>query len=108
MQGTLTVTFTEWVRVRLIPADAGNAITNVKRSHLMHGSPPRIRGTHGDSGDVCGGHRLIPADAGNARSGDIFRAMLSAHPRAYGECLPRICTPLTATGSPPRIRENTI
>lgn len=23
-QGTLTVTFTEWVRVRLIPADAGN------------------------------------------------------------------------------------
>lgn len=25
-QGTLTVTFTEWVCVRLIPADAGNVL----------------------------------------------------------------------------------
>ena len=31
MQGTLTVTFTEWVRVRLIPADAGNISSLARR-----------------------------------------------------------------------------
>lgn len=41
MQGTLTVTFTEWVRVRLIPADAGNTVLvdSGRSSDLAHKAP---------------------------------------------------------------------
>ncbi len=39
MQGTLTVTFTEWVRVRLIPAHTGNTYGDYLRVLALPAHP---------------------------------------------------------------------
>lgn len=104
-QGTLTVTFTEWACLRLIPADAGKTLWGPRLIPMTMAHPPRIRGTlmrgnlpafrlgltpahtrkqrlrtaYGtDSG-------LIPAHTGNAQAADSGQTVHTADPRAYGE-----------------------
>ncbi len=124
MQGTLTVTFTEWVCVRLIPADAGNTVlVDSGRSYgpahpraygerrmyptwcaRCSGSPPHIRGTHGTPPQPHDLQRLTPAHTGNAFPAAFASTDTSAHPRAYGERFLSVQVRSWRTGSPPRIR----
>ena len=105
MQGTLTVIFTEWVRLRLIPVHTGNTqdLHDAVLTALPHpraygeyppaaaairrarGSSPCIRGILPNlSGDI-GTVRLIPVHTGNTLSLGHTHSFTSAHPRAYGE-----------------------
>ena len=105
MQGTLTVIFTEWVRLRLIPVHTGNTIAasskkkpvtahpraygeyryHLRGVHLRSGSSPCIRGilTHRRRHHIAA--RLIPVHTGNTECKPVGKDVPSAHPRAYGE-----------------------
>lgn len=93
-----------WFHHRLTPAHTGNAITNVKRSHLMHGSPPRIRGTRRRYALRCREARLIPTHTGNTLHRSTRRPSVAAHPHAYGEHWSGRVHEDPYTGSSPRIR----
>ena len=84
MQGTLTVTFTEWVRVRLIPRGCGEHCAGGFWPKLRTGSSPRIRGTQLRTSN---GHTSC-----------------MAHPRTYGEHWAATWATLSESGSPPCIR----
>ena len=70
----------------------------------MHGSSPRLRGTHLAELRVMDDARFIPAPAGNAIELPHRESMMAVHPRACGErstmaaCLPAL------SGSSPRLR----
>ena len=124
MQGTLTVTFTEWVCLRLIPADAGNTmLVDSGRSYgpvhpraygergglnsgtsLMASSPPRIRGMLVVEFGVGVRGELTPAHTGNDVKASTPTQPSRAHPRAYGERLVIGEIHLVNKSSPPRIR----
>ena len=74
-----------WFHHRLTPAHTGNAITNVKRSHLMHGSSPCIQGIRLRWGLISLRTRLIPVYTGNTEIPSPPCHGHAAHPRVYRE-----------------------
>ena len=124
MQGTLTVTFTEWVRVRLIPAHTGNTYGDYLRVLALpahpraygertprcpkptgpFGSPPCIRGTPKQPQGRLRGNRLTPAHTGNAFTYSWTVSPRTAHPRAYREYCAAASISCFSLGSSPRIQ----
>ena len=74
------------------------------KTHVQHGSPPRVRGTALPCAVMAKGGRITPACAGNSPQGRGLQPKEKDHPRVCGEqCLH--CPRNTAvTGSPPRVR----
>ena len=124
MRGTLRRKHHEKIRLRFIPAGAGNtAVTKVNKTketvhprgcgeHEMiffqanpaRGSSPRVRGTRERYECSFLFHRFIPAGAGNT----FFIQMLdngnSVHPRGCGEHAIRRGISFYWPGSSPRVR----
>ena len=92
-------------RRRIIPARAGNTLTDVARTRAppdhpraggehfampgrdrdRTGSSPRGRGTPRHTGAEHAGRRIIPARAGNTSGMRMTRSTVADHPRAGGE-----------------------
>ena len=110
--------------LRLIPARAGNTMTDITLK-LTEAAHPRSRGEHKSaprpirelvgssplargtlSWRVCpvDGLRLIPARAGNTPIGAQSFDLKTAHPRSRGEHQPRPCMITAAGGSSPLAR----
>lgn len=85
IRGTLFIVSCCWFHHRLTPAHTGNAITNVKRSHLMHGSSPCIQGIPGIPVCTVLLCRLIPVYTGNTAGCSGSKYSVAAHPRVYRE-----------------------
>ena len=112
------------VRVRIIPACAGNAsiripVSPARSDHprvcgerfsyqasapLLDGSSPRVRGTRDSPRAVDRAIRIIPACAGNATVMRNPSTATSDHPRVCGERLTRSTGGVTINGSSPRVR----
>ena len=112
------------VRVRIIPACAGNAsiripVSPARSDHprvcgerfsyqasapLLDGSSPRVRGTLPLDGSPTNSKRIIPACAGNAGSIRIPLTSPTDHPRVCGERVTRTSSDQTYDGSSPRVR----
>ena len=67
------------------PRSRGEHVQQMQKHNTVGGSSPLARGTRGNSGDVCTGHRLIPARAGNTQNKAVEKKYLAAHPRSRGE-----------------------
>ena len=112
------------MRIRFIPAPAGNARSR-RRSRWCRpvhpracgeryrvsdtvitdfGSSPRLRGTPADGAGGGGLSRFIPAPAGNAIDEGAQEAKTPVHPRACGERSMPGCGVASAVGSSPRLR----
>ena len=109
---------------RFIPACAGNTISepgtaNPSPVHprvcgehaetlafrrLLHGSSPRVRGTHPPAGAHRHFHRFIPACAGNTGGSASRLPRTSVHPRVCGEHGLHADILKFAEGSSPRVR----
>ena len=110
--------------VRFIPAYAGNAFTpSTKKPSMpvhprvcgerialecgpekLHGSSPRMRGTHPIIETPEKPVRFIPAYAGNARQSRRRTGASTVHPRVCGERGGRRIAGADRTGSSPRMR----
>ena len=124
VRGTLSEENRTALRIRFIPARAGNAGARRRRSdratvhpracgervctgshsERTRGSSPRVRGTPGGSLDTAGEIRFIPARAGNARIAESGNPTCSVHPRACGERARSAEAIDAAVGSSPRVR----
>ena len=72
--------------------------------HQLHGSPPRMRGPHGNCKSNNAGFGITPAYAGTTRTGPAHWLIYMDHPRVCGDHLQvRDCLS-TIQGSPPRMR----
>ena len=110
--------------VRIIPADAGNTITNTALSaknwdhprgcgehygdspeaEADHGSSPRMRGTPHGRRNTCRKFGIIPADAGNTLPHGRRCGACPDHPRGCGEHNMLNFPALRNEGSSPRMR----
>ncbi len=124
VRGTLTASSLGVVRVRFIPACAGN--TQVHRvgwdgltvhprvcgEHPFgapwylphHGSSPRVRGTLKQSPPGHTRQRFIPACAGNTAPFGQRLILEQVHPRVCGEHVPASRDKARVRGSSPRVR----
>ena len=71
---------------------------------LTQGSPPRVRGKEGESGENVGDFRITPARAGKSRRGRNQWQHHRDHPRACGEKCLVVVFLVLVLGSPPRVR----
>ena len=72
------------------------------------GSPPRVRGTVGESKEKLVQNRITPACAGNRAMADSISVMASDHPRVCGEQPMSSISTTSVSGSPPRVRGTAI
>ncbi len=92
------------LKVRLIPADAGNTVS-MRWCRSRVGAHPRGRGEHARRRPTrprCPG--LIPADAGNTESGESSPWLDGAHPRGRGQHVGDGYYGFPVLGSSPRTR----
>ena len=124
VRGTLHGLACRAVRLRFIPACAGNADGCCKRISIstVHprvcgerwcwcsamgstgGSSPRVRGTRTGPASHDMPLRFIPACAGNAIYGSSSRSLSTVHPRVCGERTPGNRGTAMTPGSSPRVR----
>ena len=111
-------------RRRIIPARAGQTITDVKTNlgrtdhpracganvrvqisqTLIEGSSPRVRGKRFFCSRFSPATRIIPARAGQTSSSAFFFSSSADHPRACGANLALEVPELVEIGSSPRVR----
>ena len=123
-RGTLTSVLAGILRVRFIPAYAGNAVRRSSpcstltvhprmrgerlaqrgRTGSLGGSSPHARGTRSDIYNSIMTRRFIPACAGNAVIASYVEVMDSVHPRMRGERAACRFLSNTADGSSPHAR----
>ena len=70
----------------------------------VHGSSPRVRGTHNGVKPAILRTRFIPACAGNSSTSCRSSAPRTVHPRVCGELRPSPSMPCRFSGSSPRVR----
>ena len=124
MRGTPPGAAAEAAKARIIPADAGNTLSQpwwirVSGDHprgcgehkeafgqalLNRGSSPRMRGTHFYYICPIYEQRIIPADAGNTSYHHRLWLAWRDHPRGCGEHVQQPGETLAETGSSPRMR----
>ena len=104
-RGTVSITVSEGVSIRFIPADAGNRQSyDISAVKLFIGSSPRTRGTESPDSGVGANERFIPADAGNRLCEGKGSPQNAVHPRGRGE-QPLQALPIRpSNGSSPRTR----
>ena len=124
MRGTLTTKAGNAMKLRIIPAHAGNSYSPpqcatrhpdhpracgelgggiIGRGHST-GSSPRMRGTPVPPDPPSSESRIIPAHAGNSPETRPTTTAQSDHPRACGELGDAIGTVSAGDGSSPRMR----
>ena len=128
VRGTVTERLGRVDPVRFIPACAGNRKVNAprscwpsvhprvcgeqgygfRRSCLMSGSSPRVRGTVRHPFLAVGMQRFIPACAGNSVSSGVSTASGPVHPRVCGEQFGALPKSELHRGSSPRVRGTVI
>ena len=124
MRGTLGSRYAAVQAIGIIPADAGNTLSQpwwirVSGDHprgcgehkeafgqalLNRGSSPRMRGTHFYYICPIYEQRIIPADAGNTSYHHRLWLAWRDHPRGCGEHVQQPGETLAETGSSPRMR----
>ena len=124
MRGTGTGLLAERIRIRFIPAHAGNRkicvegicrfsvhpracgeqTRNPRASSPACGSSPRMRGTEYRRGGKCTARRFIPAHAGNSAAIAVPSPYVPVHPRACGEQRVYVMPSIVTGGSSPRMR----
>ena len=124
MRGTLDYQAQGYIRVRIIPAHAGNSLSESRQprpppdhpracGELMpkarlgswiSGSSPRMRGTRAGRQPSWPRCRIIPAHAGNSMRVVEAIPPLPDHPRACGELRKPSAPKSGASGSSPRMR----
>ena len=75
-----------------------------RRSHVVMGSSPRVRGAFTDIPDESPRAGIIPACAGSIAYGDAEHASSRDHPRVCGEHSAIVLASRWSTGSSPRVR----
>ena len=105
MRGKPAATFSDSVAAGITPADAGKTFGNPThpKPHKDHprgcgenktsillgmpysGSPPRMRGKHGNIALPTGGTGITPADAGKTAVNRHIQPSVGDHPRGCGE-----------------------
>ena len=123
-RGTRKVGPDELIRLRFIPAYAGNSlrVNAFVRMNTVHprlrgelsgavvevlivgGSSPLTRGTPGSNVRPKDVLRFIPAYAGNSQDTHLVRDLPSVHPRLRGELTIRISMVICTSGSSPLTR----
>ena len=73
-------------------------------SSRIHGSSPRVRGTHAQDGEHPVQPRFIPACAGNTQETVAGHRPQAVHPRVCGEHSSEGRKAFTVSGSSPRVR----
>ena len=124
LRGTVQGHHPPVIRLRFIPAPAGNSSRHDPRAttHTVHpracgeqglgivdffrllGSSPRLRGTVARYFDLDHVGRFIPAPAGNSLYRRDPKAYRAVHPRACGEQVPADYVTWPSDGSSPRLR----
>ncbi len=124
MRGTVVTGRSRHIRVRFIPACAGNSkrpaqsrvcptvhprVCGEQTSFLAlickaSGSSPRVRGTAFTAWKYSANGRFIPACAGNSASASRVFASSAVHPRVCGEQTIPDCPVDRPDGSSPRVR----
>ena len=124
MRGTRLCTLSYVMRLRIIPADAGNTpvhselcyapqdhprgcgehILKIPRKAWVGGSSPRMRGTPALPACFILSAGIIPADAGNTVSTSLGPMVCGDHPRGCGEHHTVGIVRSGAGGSSPRMR----
>ncbi len=124
VRGTQRHRFLNRLRIRFIPARAGNSpLSIMNRPYTpVHpracgelnavvawadnavGSSPRVRGTQSGDWAAYYAHRFIPARAGNSLTHNWKRELLTVHPRACGELAFEVAVGILSDGSSPRVR----
>ena len=104
VRGTLRGIQAAGLRVRFIPACAGNSARGEQQSCPHHGSSPRVRGTLLERHPRHGNRRFIPACAGNSATRRLTVWCTPVHPRVCGELVKIALDPDSDTGSSPRVR----
>ncbi len=124
MRGTLAEHTCEFLRLRFIPAHAGNTWSDAHRDsrcrvhpracgeHVVQGrwitsssgSSPRMRGTLFEDQEEQTSKRFIPAHAGNTCNPQVNKCPQAVHPRACGEHFSTLFKRLDCLGSSPRMR----
>ena len=86
------------------PRACGENSLHARRVHLVHGSPPRMRGKRASHRPRRWRRRITPAHAGKTlvHSGGCLPS--ADHPRACGENVLSSRKPEAKAGSPPRMR----
>ena len=74
-----------WMRRAVHPRACGEHHFRARLLHLLTGSSPRLRGTHGCRGVGRDINRFIPAPAGNTLQEHRRVMGTGVHPRACGE-----------------------
>ncbi len=123
-RGTLLLPMLVLIRLRFIPAGAGNTacMGQPLRDRAVHprgrgehhqtrsapsiaaGSSPRARGTRQGSQTKSGFSRFIPAGAGNTNDQSLEYVTLTVHPRGRGEHVRHSSLAWLSSGSSPRAR----
>ena len=80
-----------------------NSISN-SISHVLSGSPPRMRGKRNSKSVRCRSAGITPAYAGKTYGGFLNAAKNKDHPRVCGENAARRWLVAVNMGSPPRMR----
>ena len=124
MRGTLTTAGRYGIRIRFIPAYAGNTqyhnhnpscspvhprvcgehVRPDVEIHEIPGSSPRMRGTRSALGKIRLSTRFIPAYAGNTGAILSPKVEIPVHPRVCGKHRPLKQAECNRTGSSPRMR----
>ena len=86
------------------PRACGENSKQREESVRRDGSPPRMRGKHGDAFPEARLLRITPAHAGKTFSSKSHSKRVSDHPRACGENKDWDYAPYRKDGSPPRMR----
>ena len=86
------------------PRVCGERACSHASNERVHGSSPRVRGTHPPDIRAEPLLRFIPACAGNASGRSLHSAPTAVHPRVCGERTSCATDSLCAAGSSPRVR----
>ena len=86
------------------PRVCGEQRASQKRSTVLAGSPPRVRGTVRGASWIIHRDRITPACAGNSAIRTVAGAFPADHPRVCGEKLGGGAMKAPFAGSPPRVR----
>ena len=93
-----------WLRAWDHPRACGENTGLFWSKAFNEGSPPRMRGKHGDDYRLTSVYGITPAHAGKTFSSLFNRQTVGDHPRACGENFGRRNRITSFEGSPPRMR----